>query len=83
MIKAVVEIRLKKGVLDAQGKAVEGVLDQYDVDGIEHVRIGKLVELTFATTDNIEEQVEALCDQLLVNHEMEEYSYTIKECGDE
>ena len=83
MIKAVVEIRLKKGVLDAQGKAIEEVLDQYDVDGIERVRIGKLVELSFATTDNIEEQVEALCDQLLVNHEMEEYSYTIEECGDE
>lgn len=83
MIKAVVEIRLKKGVLDAQGKAIEEVLDQYDVDGVERVRIGKLVELSFATTDNIEEQVEALCDQLLVNHEMEEYSYTIGECGDE
>lgn len=83
MIKAVVEIRLKKGVLDAQGKAIEGVLDQYDIDGIEHVRVGKLVELSFATDENIEEQVEALCDQLLVNHEMEEYSYRLEECGDE
>ena len=83
MIKAVVEIRLKKGVLDAQGKAIEEVLDQYDVDGVERVRIGKLVELSFATDENIEEQVEALCDQLLVNHEMEEYSYRLEERGDE
>ncbi|HHU20548.1 MAG TPA: phosphoribosylformylglycinamidine synthase subunit PurS [Bacilli bacterium] len=83
MIKAVVEISLKQGVLDAQGKAIEEVLDQYDVDGVERIRVGKLVELSFATDENIEEQVEALCDQLLVNHEMEEYSYRLEERGDE
>ncbi len=83
MIKAVVEIRLKKGVLDAQGTAIEEVLNQFEVDGVERVRVGKLVELSFATAENIEEQVEALCDQLLVNHEMEEYSYRLEECGDE
>ena len=83
MIKAVVEIRLKKGVLDAQGTAIEEVLNQFEVDGVERVRVGKLVELSFATAENIEEQVEALCDQLLVNLEMEEYSYRLEECGDE
>ncbi|BAM46562.1 phosphoribosylformylglycinamidine synthase subunit PurS [Amphibacillus xylanus] len=83
MIKAVVEIRLKPGVLDAQGKAIEGVLDQYDVEGIEQVRVGKLVELRFATDKDIEAQVETLCEKLLVNHEMEDYHYTIEECGDE
>lgn len=83
MIKAVVEIRLKKGVLDAQGTAIEEVLNQFEVDGVERVRVGKLVELSFATADNVEEQVEALCDQLLVNHEMEEYSYRLEERGDE
>ena len=83
MIKAVVEIRLKKGVLDAQGTAIEEVLNQFEVDGVERVRVGKLVELSFATAENIEEKVEALCDQLLVNHEMEEYSYRLEERGDE
>lgn len=83
MIKAVVEIRLKKGVLDAQGTAIEEVLNQFEVDGVERVCVGKLVELSFATAENIEEQVEALCDQLLVNLEMEEYSYRLEECGDE
>jgi len=83
MIKAIVEIRLKRGVLDAQGKAIEEVLKQSALAGPDEVRVGKLVELTFAQDDNVEAQVEALCEQLIVNHEMEDYSYTIKGRGDE
>lgn len=83
MIKATVQIRLKTGVLDAQGKAIEGVINQYDVKGLEKICVGRLIELNFSNRENIEAQVDHLCQELLVNHEMEEYSYTIEERGDE
>ena len=83
MIKATVQIRLKTGVLDAQGKAIEGVIDQYGVKGLEKIRVGRLIELNFSNRENVEAQVDQLCQEILVNHEMEEYSYTIEERGDE
>ncbi|MBU5593881.1 phosphoribosylformylglycinamidine synthase subunit PurS [Amphibacillus sp. MSJ-3] len=83
MIKANVYIKLKKGVLDSQGKAVQELVNGSEIDHVENVRVGKLIELTFANRENINEQVEKLCQELLVNYEMEDYSYTIEECGDE
>lgn len=83
MIKANVYIKLKKGVLDSQGKAVQELVNGSEIDHVENVRVGKLIELTFTNRENINEQVEKLCQELLVNHEMEDYSYTIEECGDE
>lgn len=80
MIKANIYIRLKKGVLDSQGKAIEGLFKDLVVQGIDNVRVGKLIELTFANNENINEQVEALCQRVLVNDEMEDYSYTLEEC---
>ncbi|WP_440896597.1 phosphoribosylformylglycinamidine synthase subunit PurS [Amphibacillus sp. Q70] len=83
MIKASIQIGLKKGVLDTQGKAVEELIKDLAVQGISNVRIGKWVELTFANKENINEQVEALCQKVLVNPEMEDYSYTLEECESE
>lgn len=69
MIKARVLIRPKEGILDAQGKAVEGALPALGFEGIEDVRVGRIVELQ-ADSDR---QLEELCEKLLANPLIEDY----------
>ncbi|MBN8870037.1 MAG: phosphoribosylformylglycinamidine synthase subunit PurS [Solirubrobacterales bacterium] len=69
MIQARVLIRPKEGILDAQGKAVEGALPALGFEGIEHVRVGRIVELQAASADRLEE----LCEKLLANPLIEDF----------
>jgi phosphoribosylformylglycinamidine synthase PurS subunit len=69
MAKARVLIRPKEGILDPQGKAVERALPALGFDGVEHVRIGRLVELEAADPERLPE----LCEKLLANPLIEDY----------
>jgi len=69
LIKARVLIRPKEGILDAQGKAVETALPALGFEGIQHVRVGRIVELEAESSDRLEE----LCDKLLANPLIEDY----------
>ena len=69
MVKARVLIRPKEGILDPQGKAVERALPALGFDGIEHVRVGRVVELQ---TDHPESLPE-LCEKLLANPLIEDF----------
>ncbi len=51
MMKAKVFVTLKNGVLDPQGKAIEGALGGLGFSGIHDVRVGKVIELELAETD--------------------------------
>ncbi len=51
-MKAKITITLKKGVLDPQGKAIEGALGSLGFSGIENVRQGKFIELELAETND-------------------------------
>lgn len=73
MISARVLIRPKEGILDAQGKAVEGALPALGFNGIEHVRVGRIVELRAAD----DSQLEQLCEKLLANPLIEDYEIEI------
>jgi phosphoribosylformylglycinamidine synthase len=71
-------ISLKKAVLDTQGKAIEGSLQKnLGFPQISAVRQGKVVELEIAETDpaTIKAIVDEICDKLLVNKIIEDYSY--------
>ena len=71
-------ITLKKGVLDTQGKAIEGsLIKNLGFSQISQVRQGKVVELEIAETsqDKIKEVVDQICDKLLVNKVIEDYSF--------
>lgn len=70
-----VEILLKDEVLDSQGRAVYDRL-KGDFQSLESVRVGKYIVLD-VKEDNIEkaqEQIEKMCDSLLVNSLIEKYS---------
>jgi phosphoribosylformylglycinamidine synthase PurS subunit len=73
-------ITLKKGVLDTQGKAIENSLvKNLGFSQISQVRQGKLVEVDIEETDSakIKIIVDEICDKLLVNKVIEDYSYEV------
>jgi phosphoribosylformylglycinamidine synthase len=68
-VKARVLIRPKEGILDPQGKAVEGALPALGFEGIEHVRVGRMVELEAEDLGRLSE----LCEKLLANPLIEDF----------
>ncbi|MEX0621001.1 MAG: phosphoribosylformylglycinamidine synthase subunit PurS [Solirubrobacterales bacterium] len=73
MISVRVLIRPKEGILDAQGKAVESALPALGFEGIEHVRVGRIVELRADDDQRLDE----LCEKLLANPLIEDYEIEI------
>ncbi|KSV65987.1 phosphoribosylformylglycinamidine synthase [Sinorhizobium sp. GL2] len=67
---------LKNGVLDPQGKAIEGALGALGFDGIGQVRQGKVFDLQIESADKAkaEEDLKAMCEKLLANTVIENYS---------
>ena len=79
MIKARVTVTLKNGVLDPQGKAIEGALGTLGFSDIGSVRQGKVFDLELATADKAkaDEDLKAMCEQLLANTVIENYQVEI------
>ncbi|MGN6466852.1 MAG: phosphoribosylformylglycinamidine synthase subunit PurS [Rhizobiaceae bacterium] len=79
MIKARVTVTLKSGVLDPQGKAIEHALGGLGFGGVEQVRQGKVFDLELAGSDRIkaEAELKAMCEKLLANTVIEDYSVAI------
>ena len=78
-MKARVTVTLKSGVLDPQGKAIEGALKSLGVDGVASVRQGKVfdVELDTADTTKAEAALKQACERLLANTVIENYRVEI------
>jgi phosphoribosylformylglycinamidine synthase subunit PurS len=78
-MKAKVKVTLKTGVLDPQGKAIEGALSHLGFDGVEHVRQGKYFEIELTEKDHAkaEAQVKAMCEKLIANTVIENYAIEI------
>jgi phosphoribosylformylglycinamidine synthase PurS subunit len=74
-MKAKIRITLKKGVLDPQGKAIEGALHTLGFPQVEHVRQGKYIEFDVPERDRAAARasVEAMCQKLLANTVIENY----------
>lgn len=79
MIKARVTVTLKNGVLDPQGKAIVGALGSLGFDGVNSVRQGKVFDIELQGTDKsaAEANIKAMCEKLLANTVIEDYSITI------
>jgi phosphoribosylformylglycinamidine synthase len=75
-MKAVINIYLKNGILDSQGKVVHKALDNLGfLDSVKDVRIGKQIIIELSETDKTkaETKVKKMCEQLLVNSVIEDY----------
>lgn len=79
-MKAKVIITLKNGVLDPQGKAIEGALSGLGFSGVDNVRQGKFIELDVdaSNADEARKSVEQMCDKLLANTVIENYRVEIE-----
>ena len=78
MAKVKVHVFLKPGVLDVQGKAVEGALQGLGWSGVSSVRVGKMIEFDLA--DGVEDkaaEVKRMCETLLANTVVESYRIEI------
>jgi len=79
VIKARVTVTLKNGVLDPQGKAIEGALGTLGFSGVGAVRQGKVfdVELEGSDKAKAEAELKAMCEKLLANTVIENYSVAL------
>lgn len=79
-MKAIVNIALKQGVLDSQGKATHHTLDTIGFKEIvADVRVGKqiVMELNCDNEAVAKEEVTKMCEQLLANTVIEDYEIEI------
>jgi phosphoribosylformylglycinamidine synthase len=78
-MKARIRITLKNGVLDPQGKAIQGALGALGFSGVEDVRQGKYIEVALSEKDEAraKAEVERMCRDLLANTVIENYSYEL------
>ena len=76
-----VSVTLKSGVLDPQGKAIEGALQSLGVAGIGSVRQGKLFEIELEAHDRAEaeEILRDACEKLLANTVIENFAVQVLE----
>jgi phosphoribosylformylglycinamidine synthase subunit PurS len=74
-MKAQVTVTLKSGILDPQGKAIEGALRSLGVAGVTSVRQGKVFDIEFADGDraSAEARLKEAAEKLLANTVIENY----------
>ena len=79
MIRARITVTLKNGVLDPQGKAIEGALGALGFHGVDSVRQGKVFDVEIQSSDRVkaEADLKAMCEKLLANTVIENYSITL------
>ena len=80
-MKAIINIGLKKGVLDSAGKAAHHTLDTVGFkEVVKDVRIGKQIVMELNCTNESEAREEAtkMCEQLLANTVIEDYEIIIE-----
>ena len=77
-MKIRVLVRLKPGVLDPQGRAVHHALEGLGFNGVEDVRIGRVIEMDVAESTS-DVAIDEMCQKLLANMVIEDY--TVEKIG--
>lgn len=79
MLKAKVDIRLKKGVVDPEGKNVAKALHLLDFNEVSAVAIARRIEITLNASDkeHAKRRVDEMCKKLLANPVINDYHITI------
>ncbi|MSN96997.1 phosphoribosylformylglycinamidine synthase subunit PurS [Campylobacter sp. FMV-PI01] len=78
-MKVVVNVKLKNGVLDPQGKAVENALISLGFKDVDNVRIAKQIvfNINKDDKDEVKNDVVEMCEKLLANTVIEEYEIVL------
>jgi phosphoribosylformylglycinamidine synthase len=73
-MKARVIVTLKHGILDPQGKAIEGALKSLAISGIDSVRQGKIFDIEVADgSGDTDALLTQACEKLLANMVVEDF----------
>ncbi|ACK50149.1 phosphoribosylformylglycinamidine synthase, purS [Methylocella silvestris BL2] len=78
-MKARVFVTLRSGILDPQGKAIEGALKSLQIDGVKSVRQGKLFDVEIEAQDPAAAKalLQQACQKLLANQVVEDFEVEI------
>lgn len=78
-MKARVLVRLKQGILDAQGASVKRALEGLGFPEVQDVRVGKVLdlELAGASADQARTRIEEMCARLLANPVIEDFTVEV------
>jgi phosphoribosylformylglycinamidine synthase len=78
-MKARVTVTLKSGILDPQGKAIEGALRSLGIEGVASVRQGKVFDVEIAGNDRAQAEtaLKAAAEKLLANTVVENYKVEV------
>ncbi|WP_018923601.1 phosphoribosylformylglycinamidine synthase subunit PurS [Salsuginibacillus kocurii] len=79
MKKVHVYVTLKEGVLDPQGSAVARSLHALGYDEVQEVSVGKWIVVEVEEGPNLEARVTEMCEKLLCNPVIEDYSFSVEE----
>ncbi len=74
-----VSVKLKPGVLDAEGRAIEKTVHDLGYDQVAEIRTGKLIELDVdsSTPEKARALATELCDKILANPVIEQYEIEV------
>ena len=80
-MKFKINIFLKKGVLDPEGKAIENALLNNGYNKVNNVRVGKTISLNIKSDIKKDalEQVTLMCKEMLVNNVIEDFEIVSSE----
>jgi phosphoribosylformylglycinamidine synthase subunit PurS len=80
-MKARIDVVLKDGVLDPQGKAIQQALKHLGFDTVKDVRQGKMIEIELDETDKTKAMagLKTMSEKLLANQVIENYRITLQD----
>lgn len=78
-MKIRVDVMLKEGVLDPQGKAIGHALSTLGFDGVGEVRAGKVIELDLSESnpEKAKEAAKRMAEKLLANQVIEDFRVSV------
>jgi phosphoribosylformylglycinamidine synthase subunit PurS len=78
-LRARVFVTPRKGILDPQGRAVEGALTSLGISGVANLRVGRYVTLEIDAPSRAvaEAVVKQMCEQLLANPNIEDFRFEV------
>jgi len=81
MMEVEIYIKLKKTVSDPQGLTVKHALESLGYQNLEEVRVGKFITVKLNSKDKKEakQRSDEMCQKLLANPIIEDYSFKIEE----
>ncbi len=74
IVKARITVYPRPQILDPQGKAITGALARLGFDRVIDVRAGKSFEVTIKGKTKVEAELRKMCEELLANTLVEDYT---------